>query len=301
MRRVAIIGAGGQDGRLLESLLHGQGDSVTGLRRGDLDLTDASQVRSLVSRGFDEIYYLAAHHHSSQERTDSQPGNLLQISLETHVTGTVHFLEALRESARPARFLYAGSALMFGASLSGQADETTPFAPSCVYGITKTAGFQLCRFYRTEFGVPASGVILFNHESHLRAPKFVVPKVIDAALAAGRGSLQGLELGSLEARVDWGYAPDFVEAMTMILRIAPPDDFVLATGQTWTVAELLDVAFGLVGEDWRGKVTAAPGRMGRQRPPLSGDARKLERVTGWRPQTSFPQMIQLIMEARRAA
>jgi len=299
VRRVAIIGAGGQDGRLLDDLLRRHGDTVTGIRRGELDLSDPSPVRALVSRGFDEIYYLAAHHHSSQERTNDRSADLCRLSLETHVTGATHFLEALRESSAPARFLYAGSSLMFGPDAGGQADETTPLSPACVYGITKTAGFQLCKFYRAEFGVPASGVILFNHESHLRAAKFVVPKIIDAALAASRGSLRSLELGNLEARVDWGYAPDYVEAMTRILRSTPPDDFVLATGQTRSVAELLDAAFGLVGVDWRGKVTEAPGRLSRQRSALSGDARKLERATGWRPACSFPEMIRLIMEARR--
>ncbi len=299
MRRVAIVGAGGQDGRLLASLLLKQGDDVVGIRRGDLNLTDPKAVSDFVSRGFDEIYYLAAHHHASQEQTNTKPAELCGLSLDVHVTGAVNILDAVRASSPGTRFLYAGSALMFGETTIGQADETTPLSPVCIYGVTKAAGFQLCRFYRTQFGVAASGVILFNHESHLRSPKFVVPKVIDAALAESRGALDRLELGSLQARVDWGYAPEFVEAMTLILRAAPPDDFVLATGRTRTVSELLDVAFGLVGADWRGKVVEAPARMGRQRSPLSGDYSKLQSATGWHPRTDFPEMIERIMEARR--
>lgn len=299
MRRVAIVGSGGQDGHLLTELLEVQGCDVRGVRRGDVDFTELENVQKWISEGFDEIYYLAAHHHSSQERVDQAQAELNRLSFDTHVSGAVNILESLRRSASPGRFLYAGSSLMFGDCLTDFPDEATPLSPQCVYGISKTAGFQMCRFYREKFGVFASGVILFNHESHLRPSKFVVPKVIDAALAAQKGTLQSLQLGNLQAEVDWGYASDFVDAMTKVIRLSIPEDYIVATGQTHTVAELLDEAFSRVGKDWKDFVKESSEILGRQRRPIRGNFHKLREATGWYPKTGFREMIGLIMEARR--
>jgi GDPmannose 4,6-dehydratase len=298
--RTLVIGGAGQDGVLLSSHLRALGDEVTGIQRGDLDLSDATAVRAFLSRGFDEIYYLAAHHHSSQESTQARPEDLCRRSFDAHVHGVVSFLEAIRSLELPVRLAYAGSALMFGRCQTEFPDEETPLDPDCIYGISKTAGFRMCRFYREKFGVFSSGLILFNHESHLRESKFVVPKIIDAALAAEKGELGRLELGSLDARVDWGYAPDFVDAMVRVLRLDRPDDFVVATGESHSVRDVVEISFGHVGLDWRQFVFESAGLLGRQRPTLRGNAEKLHKATGWSPSRPFKNMITDILEARRA-
>jgi len=299
MRNAVIVGAGGQDGRLLHQRLLRDGRTVTPLGRGDLALDDGSAVAEIVRKGQNEIYYLAAHHHSSQDASASSELDLVRHSTTVHVTGLASFLEAIRLHSPASRLFYAGSSLVFGEPGTDTQDETTPFAPRCVYGITKAAGLELCRYYREKHGVFASTGILFNHESPLRDPKFVIPKIIHAALAIARGSSEKLRLGNLSARVDWGYAPDYVEAMIRILRLPESGDFVIATGETHSVQEVVELVFEKLGLDWRMHVEEAPGILTRRRACLCGDTRKLREATGWKPTVTFPQMLEILLEAQK--
>ncbi|MEI8312404.1 MAG: GDP-mannose 4,6-dehydratase [Verrucomicrobiota bacterium] len=297
MTGAIVVGAGGQDGKLLHQRLQREGINVTRLGRGDIAIDDEDAVADLVRKGPCEIYYLAAHHHSSQEAMGSCELDLVRQSTAVHVTGLACFLEAIRLRSRETRLFYAGSSLVFGEPGTDTQDEMTPFDPRCVYGITKAAGLRLCRYYREKHGVFASGGILFNHESLLRQSKFVIPKIIHAALAIARGSAEKLRLGDLSARVDWGYAPDYVEAMTRILRIQESGDFVVATGETHSVQEVVDIVFGNLGLDWREHVEVTQEILTRCRSPLCGNASKLHAATGWEPTITFKGMLNILLKS----
>jgi GDPmannose 4,6-dehydratase len=176
-------------------------------------------------------------------------------------------------------------------------DESTPFDPVCVYGISKAGGVQMCRYFRRKHGVFASAGILYNHESPWRARRFVISKIVHGAVAIARGAQQKLQLGNLGARVDWGYAPDFVDAMHRILCLEAPDDFVVATGCTHTVGEAAEIAFARLGLDWREHVVESPEILTRKRVVLCGDASKLRRMCGWRPTVDFQTLIARLLEA----
>ena len=299
MTREIIVGCDGQDGRLLRDHLVRRGCEVIGVGRRTLDIGDAAAVRAFVARvAPDAIYYLPAVHHSSQELTQTDDVALFRDSLAVHVTGLIHFLEA----ASGARLFYAASSHVFGdyPPEPQPADETTPFAPSCIYGITKAAGVHACRYYRAR-GVYAATGILYNHESALRRPQFVSQKIVQAARRIRDGSGEKLELGTLAAAVDWGYAPDFVDAFHRILQLDRPDDFVVATGETHTVGEFAQLAFATLGLDWTAHVSERPGLLGKRVVTRVGNAAKLARATGWRPSVSFAQMIELLVGDKTSA
>jgi GDPmannose 4,6-dehydratase len=266
MKRVVVVGSSGQDGRILCERLRGEGAEVLEISREGLPerprvhIASRQDVTSAVA-GFrpQEIYYLAAHHHSSQDNLSSDPLELLVKSFEVHVTGLLHFLEAIRTVSPATRLFYAASSLIFGAPPDATQDEETPLNPRCAYGVTKTAGLHCCRLYRNTHGVHASAGILYNHESPYRQEKFVSQKIVRAAIRIQRGEQQKLVLGDLSARIDWGYAPDFVDAMMRVLALEKPDDFIIATGETHSVGEFVEIAFGLLGLDWKKWVEEDPG------------------------------------------
>jgi GDPmannose 4,6-dehydratase len=291
MTRAIIVGCDGQDGRLLRDHLVRTGCDVIGVGRRTLDIGDPAAVRAFVASVAPvEIYYLPAVHHSSQELTQTDDLALFRDSFAVHVTGLIHFLEA----AAGARLFYAASSHVFGDDPPSPQDETTPFAPSCIYGITKAAGVHTCRYYRAR-GVFAATGILYNHESALRRPAFVSQKIVQAARRIRDGSGETLELGTLAAAVDWGYAPDFVDAFHRILQLDRPDDFVVATGETHTVGEFAQLAFATLGLDWTAHVTERPGLLGKRVVTRVGNAAKLTGATGWRPSVSFARMIELLV------
>jgi len=300
MTGAVIVGASGQDGRLLGEQLEGAGQPCVKLGRGDVDLLDRAQIEALVRRHRPrEIYYLAAHHRSAEDPQGGDDAALLRASFDVHVTGLVHFLEAVRVHSAATRLLYAASSHIFGHGEQPRQDEKTPLSPVCVYGITKTAGVHCCRLYRQAHGLFAATAILYNHESPYRGPTFVSQKIIRAALAIAAGRQGELILGDLSARIDWGYAPDYVDAMRRILALPAADEFVVATGESHTVREFVEFAFAAAGLDWRDFVREDPCRITKQRRTLTGDAARLRAATGWRPTVSFQQMVQILLEAQR--
>lgn len=301
MNRALVIGSRGQDGVLLTSLLVDRGWEVSGLARGDLDVCHFPSVKEVLSSGYDHVYYLAAYHQSSQDSALACERELYEKSTQVHVEGLLNFLDAIRSVAPTTRVFYAASSLVFGSPDHELQDEATPLNPRCIYGITKSNGIQLCRYFREKYGVFASVGILFNHESPLRQRKFVIPKIIHGAIAISRGSTQKLQLGDLSARVDWGYAPDYVEAMHRILCLDSPDDFVIATGETHSVQEVVEIAFGHLGFDWREHIVESPSILTRCRPALCGDSSKVRQATGWHPSLAFQPMILRLLEAAQNA
>lgn len=291
MKKAIVVGARGQDGTLLSSLLEESGYHVLGIGRGDIDISDPQAVRNLLSTHCDHVYYLAAHHHSSQDSTGSGERELFEKSHAVHAGGLLNFLDAILSRSPHTRLFYASSSLVFGSPHTEPQNESNPLNPSCIYGITKVCGMHLCRHFREKHGLFASTGILFNHESPLRHRKFVIPKIIHSALAISRGSREKLELGNLSARVDWGYAPDYVDAMHGLLCLDRPDDFVIATAETHSVQEVVEIVFGRLGLDWSRHVVESPAILTRRGPALRGDSSKLRHATGWHPTLDFPSMI----------
>lgn len=312
MPAALIIGHEGQDGACLRRLLREKGCAVAGTGRETVDSdlprlkrpldlgSDASVREAIEGLRPDEIYFLAAFHHSSEE-APVRDGDLIAESFAVNVLAFNRVLAAVAEASPASRVFYASSSRVFGEPAIPVQDENTPLNPVCAYGISKAAGTRLCRYYRDR-GVAASCGILYNHESPWRSPRFVSRKVVRAAVRISRGSREKLVLGDLNAQVDWGYAPDYMEAAWRILQLEQPGDFVVGTGILHSVRELVETAFGLLGLEWRDHVIERGASLNHPagRMPLCADSRKLRALTGWQPRVGFEQMIRIMIEAEDA-
>lgn len=303
-RRAIVIGAHGQDGRLLCTELEKDHYEVTrvsrtGVRIGDgprvvFDIRDPAAVDRLVEcTSPDEVYYLAAHHHAAQEATGDL-ATLLVESFAIHCLGPVHLLNAMQRRRRSARLFYASSSLVFGQPDETPQSELTPLRPVCAYGTTKAAGMNVCDIYRREHGIFCCSGILFNHELSYRSPQFVTKKIVSGAVDIHLGLQRELTLGSLAAQADWGAAVDYVRAMRAMLALPEPDNFVVATGKLHSVRDFTRVAFSTLGMDYEKYVREKPELIRRpiRRVPLVGDAAKLTVATGWSPRIGFEAMIE---------
>ena len=308
-KKSIVVGHAGQDGSLLIADLQNRGDEIVGIGRSGCifpsglspnvinDITNVKQVYQ-VMREFqpDEIYYLAAYHTSSEAGLTKAPlHKQFESAQAIHVTGLVNFLSAIAEES-PATRLYASSSLVFSGENGERQDESTPLTPQGFYGITKAQGMQLCREFRKTHQVFASTGILFNHESHLRAPIFLSAKIIKSAIRISEGSTEKLEVGSLSSRVDWGYAKDYVDAFQKILATNDPDDFIIATGESHTVAEFIDIVFGYFGLNPDESVVENKKILTRKPPVKIGDASKLRRITGWAPSLNYRNFVMQLIK-----
>lgn len=307
-----ITGVTGQDGSYLAESLLRDGMMVYGLmRRSSVDnttriahlldndcfrvvrgdLTDALSIYRVVDEVRpDEVYNLGAMSHV--RISFDQPS----YTYDTITTGTLNLLEAIRRFAPNARYYQASSSEMFGKVLETPQRESTPFNPRSPYGCAKAAAHYQTVNYREAYGLHASCGILFNHESPRRGENFVTRKITKAVAAIEAGKQSKIALGNLQAKRDWGYAKEYVEAMKQMVRASGPDDYVIATGETHTVEEFLDVAFGCVGRFWQDHVVIDPELF---RPTevdlLLGDASKAQRQLGWKPETTFKQLVELMV------
>lgn len=310
-----ITGITGQDGSYLAELLLEKGYEVHGMvRRAStekferiehlrdkvtLHQADLLDHRSLVdamrASAPDEVYNLAAM--SFVGTSWVQP----VLTAEFTGVGVTRVLEALREAAPEARFYQASSSEMFGKVKAVPQDEDTPFHPRSPYGVAKVYGHFITLNYRESYDIFASSGILFNHESPRRGLEFVTRKITYHAAAIKKGKLNELALGNLDAKRDWGYAKDYVEAMWLMLQQDEPDDFVVATGQTFTVERCVEIAFDAVGLNWKDYVRIDPAFV---RPAevdlLIGDPTKAKEKLGWEPKTSFEDLIELMVRADTA-
>ena len=312
MKTALITGITGQDGSYLAELLLEKGYRVVGmvrrastenferiahlrervdLRQADL-LDQLSLIDLLRAVTPDEIYNLAAQ--SFVPTSWQQP----VLTAEFDAVGVTRLLEAVRLVAPGARFYQASSSEMFGQVRETPQRETTPFYPRSPYGVAKAYGHFITVNYRESYGLYACSGILFNHESPRRGREFVTRKVSDGAARVKLGLAQELRLGNLGARRDWGFAGDYVEAMWRMLQQPKADDYVVATGESHTVRELVEIAFGAVGLDWREWVHEDPALL---RPAeverLVGDASKARRVLGWAPRVSFRELVETMVRA----
>jgi GDPmannose 4,6-dehydratase len=267
-----------------------------------IDVTSRDDVAGIVADwNPTEIYYLAAVHKSSEEKLEESDARLFSRSLGIHVTGPINFLDVLLTTGVNASFFYASSSMVFGEDGPECQNEQTPLRPDTVYGITKSAGTQACRYFRSHHHLRASVGFLYTHESPLRRPGFVSQKVVHGALSISRGEQDSLTIGDLSARIDWGYASDFIDAMIGISCLDHGDDFVVATGEAHSVQEFVDAAFSCVGLDWRSYVREDASLLARRRATRIGDSSRLRERTGWQPSISFKDMVESLVKAAAEA
>lgn len=312
MPTALITGITGQDGSYLAELLLGKGYRVVGIVRrssttpyeriGHLvdrvelvsaDLLDQhSLVDAMSGCQPDEIYNLAAQ--SFVQTSWTQP----VLTGEFTAIGVTRMLEAMRKAAPKARFYQASSSEMFGKVVETPQTETTPFYPRSPYGVAKVYGHWITVNYRESYGLYAVSGILFNHESPRRGLEFVTRKVTDGVARIKLGKARELRLGNLEARRDWGFAGDYVDAMWRMLQLDEPADFVVGTGETWSVRQLCEIAFRHVGLDYREYVKTDERFM---RPAevdvLVADATKAKSELDWRPCCTFKQLVEMMVDA----
>jgi GDPmannose 4,6-dehydratase len=311
-KRALITGITGQDGSYLAELLLEQGYEVFGLvrrssterferiahvydrlklLRGDL-LDQTSLVRVVEQAQPDEIYNLAAQ--SFVPTSWQEP----VLTAEFTALGVTRMLEAMRQVAPKARFYQASSSELFGQIPVSPQREDTPFWPRSPYGVAKLYGHWIAVNYRESYGLFTCCGILFNHESPRRGPEFVSRKVSLGAARIKLGLARELELGNLDAQRDWGFAGDYVRAMWLMLQQREADDFVIATGESHSVRELVEVAFGHAGLDWKKYVKIDPRFL---RPAevdhLIGDPAKAGRVLGWKPEVDFTGLVTMMVDA----
>jgi GDPmannose 4,6-dehydratase len=261
-----------------------------------MSIDDAEQVSALLQAVRpNEIYYLAAHHNSSeQSEVDNSPSEY-EIYHRTHVVGLLNFLWAIRRHSPDSRLFYAASSLVFSGIHGPIQNEDTQFTPHGYYGLTKAQGIMVCREFRRSHGVFAAAGILYNHESALRSDKFLSKKIIASAHRISLGLEEELILGNLAAETDWGYAPEYIEAFQRILRTNTPDDFVVATGESHSVAEFAQIAFSCFGLDFQKYVVENQRMLNRIVPRKVGDNSKLKIATGWTPTLNFENMVRKLV------
>ena len=318
-KKALITGITGQDGSYLAELLLSKGYEVHGIiRRASTfntsrlehlyadphipaamlklhhgDLSDASALARLVgSIAPDEVYNLAAQSHVRVSFDSSE------YTTDITATGVVRLLEAIRETGIKPRFYQASSSEMFGKVQEIPQRESTPFYPRSPYGCAKVYAYWITVNYRESYHLFACNGILFNHESPRRGETFVTRKITRAVAHIQAGLQDKLYLGNLDAKRDWGYAREYVEAMWLMLQQAQPDDYVIATGEAHTVREFLEAAFACVKLDWRKHVEIDPDYY---RPAevdlLVGDASKARKQLGWAPKTKFHDLVKLMVDA----
>lgn len=315
-KRVFITGIDGQDGSYLAELLLGKGYQVHGMvRRVALEdpehhlwrlkhilkkivlhpasLESYPSIFKIIEKVKpDECYHLAAQSFVSYSFEDEFS------TINTNINGTHFVLSAIKEKTPKCKFYFAASSEMFGLAKETPQDENTPFHPRSPYGVSKVAGFDLTRNYREAYGIFACSGICFNHESPRRGFEFVTRKITNAVAEIKLGLAKELRLGNLEAKRDWGFAGDYVEAMWLMLQQDKPDDYVIATGQTHSVKEFVKLAFDIVGLDWKKYVFPDPVLY---RPAevhiLKGDYSKARKKFHWEPKVDFKGLVKMMVQA----
>jgi GDPmannose 4,6-dehydratase len=311
-RRAFITGITGQDGSYLAELLLDKGYDVHGLVRrsssfntwridhirerislhyGDL-VDQYSLVRTLEAVAPHEVYNLAAQSHVKVSF------EMPEYTADVTAVGVLRLLDAVRELGMDVKVYQAGSSEMFGKVVETPQSEATPFYPRSPYAAAKVFAHWVGVNYRESYGLHVSNGILFNHESPRRGENFVTRKITLGIAAIKRGEMKELRLGNLDAKRDWGFARDYVEAMWLMLQQPEPADYVVATGETHSVREFLREAFGYAGLDWQAYVKVDPKYF---RPAevdlLLGDASKAQKVLGWKPRVGFKELVRLMVDA----
>ena len=316
MKTALICGVSGQDGAYLAQLLVDKGYTVCGTSRDAqissfpnlvrLGIRDHLKLESVALNDFrsvlqalvkiqpDEVYNLAGQ--TSVGLSFEQPVE----TLESISIGTLNLLEAIRFLGKPIKFYNAGSSECFGDSSDKPADETTPFRPRSPYAVAKSAAFWQVANYREAYGLFACSGILYNHDSPLRPERFVTQKIVSSACRIAQGSLEKLHLGNIDIQRDWGWAADYVEAMYLMLQQEQPDDYVIATGESCSLADFIAAAFSCVGLDWHEYVVSDASlfrptdiAVGRANPS------KAKEKLGWQAKHKLKAIVQMMIQAKQ--
>lgn len=315
MKKAIISGITGQDGSYLAELLLSKGYEVYGIMRRlssfasaridhliqsnknlhtfHGDLTDNASIAGVISDiQADEFYNLGAMSHVKVSF------EIPQYTLETNAVGVLNVLEAIRRFSPHTKFYQASSSEMFGVpGTPPPFNENTPMVPQSPYGVAKLAAYHLTRQYRDGYGLFAATGILFNHESPRRGGTFVTKKVTKAVARIKNGMQKDLVLGNLDAKRDWGWSPEFVEAIYLIMQQPKPDVFVVATGETHTIKEFVEEAFKYVGLNWKTYIKIDDRyKRPNEVPLLLGDASKAKKVLGWEPKMKFHEIVQAMVD-----
>lgn len=311
-KKALITGVNGMDGSHLADLLLDKGYEVYGMERRssvknrgntghlegritfvDGDLSDQNSLLRIIKDIHpEEVYNIAAQSFVGQSwQTPEYTSNVTGL-------GVLRVLEAIRETDKTIKFYQASSSEMFGKMVENPSNENSPFYPRSPYGVAKLYGHWITKNYRESYGIYACSGILFNHESERRGIEFVTRKISDGVARIHLGLSESITLGNIEAKRDWGYAPDYVEAIWLMLQQPEPDDYVVATGETKSIREFLDIAFNHVGiSDWEKYIKTDPKFM---RPAevdvLRGDYSKAKNKLGWEPKTSFETLVKIMVD-----
>lgn len=316
MKKALITGITGQDGSYLAEFLLGKGYEVHGIvRRVALEdpehrlwrirhLTDRLILHSASLESYasifnvvgkvkpDECYHLAAQSFVGYSFEDEFS------TINTNINGTHYVLSAIKKNAPKCKFYFAASSEMFGLVKETPQNENTPFHPRSPYGISKVAGFHLTQNYREAYSIFACNGILFNHESPRRGFEFVTRKITNTVARIKLGLEKELRLGNLDAKRDWGFACDYVKAMWLMLQQDEPDDYVIATGETHSVKEFVELVFSYVGLNWQEYVVIDETLYrSAEVYELKGDSNKAKRKLGWKPRVNFGELVKMMVDA----
>ena len=308
MNTAIIIGFEGQDGQFLYNYLVSKSYKVIGIGRKyistnfseiiqPIDINSLKEVSGIIAKTRpSELYYLAAHHHSSEDVIKDE-GTLIHHSYQTNVIAYSNFLESIRVYSPQTRIFYAASSHIFGNPQSEIQNENTEYNPKSIYAITKCSSLQLSKYYRENHGLFCSIGILYNHESHLRKENFISRKVVKIAVEIKNGFKNDLKIGNINTIIDWGYAGDFVEAFVKILKCDKSGEFIIATGQTNKLKTFIKYVFSYLGMDWKEYVKEDPSFLTRKiNGVLCGDYRKLMNLTGWAPKTDLKSLAKIMVD-----
>lgn len=317
MKKALICGVSGQDGAYLAQLLLKKGYSVCGTSRDaqvsafrnlvDLGIGDRLKLESVALNDFrsvlqvlvkfqpDEVYNLAGQ--TSVGLSFEQPVE----TLESISVGTLNLLEAIRFIGLPIKLYNAGSSECFGDTGDRAADENTPFRPRSPYAVAKAAAFWQVANYREAYGLFACSGILYNHESPLRPERFVTQKIVSTACRIAQGSPEKLYLGNISIQRDWGWAPEYVEAMYLMLQQEQPDDYVIATGESRKLEDFVAAAFDCVGLDWRDRVVADPSLLRPTDIAIGrGNPTKAREKLNWQAQYKMYDVVKMMVQAKQS-
>ena len=310
MKKALITGIAGQDGSYLAEFLLERGYEVHGTIHGksdniwrienikekikiyECDVKNEERIVELVKLITpDEIYHLASSVETRIIFEEEQ--NILKTSFDS-----IHFfLRAIKLHSSKSRIFLAGSSLMFGDVQKSPQNENTPFRPNSPYGIAKTTGFYFVKMYRKDYGIFACTGILYNHESPRRDFKYLPRKITSTAIKIKYGTEKELRLGNLDAKRDWGFVGDYVEAMWLMLQSDEPDDYVIGTGEIHSVKDILDIAFREVGLDWQKYVVISDEFFRKEGDiPMVADISKIKSKLSWQPKTSLEELIKMMVE-----
>lgn len=306
MKKVLIVGESGQDGRILQEVLQDKQVEIIGINsrfmirngeRLELSIFDPKQVEDLIAvLQPDEIYYLAAYHASSEKDSIEDSAEYYELFHRVHVKSYLYFLQSVMRFSPGSRVFYAASSLLYNGSDGPIQSEKTAYSPVGFYGLTKLQGLYLGRYFREKHNLFISTGIMYSHESAYRKVTFLSKKLITAAYEISIGKRDSLVVGDLDAKNDWGYAYDHVNAMVLLLLADVDGEFVIGTGEAHSVREFAEAVFKQFGLDYLDYISVDASLLVRKSPVKIADIGKIKSATGWKPALNFDQMVFALVE-----